>query len=48
MVRGVQWHFYGVPVANPDKDERCVGSKLGPIAARPNSTGFPSSAVISS
>jgi hypothetical protein len=26
----VQWHFNGVPVAN--KDERYVGSKLGPIA----------------
>jgi hypothetical protein len=32
MLRGVQWHFYGVPVANPNKDERCVGSKLGPVA----------------
>ena len=21
MVRGVQWHFYGVPVANPGKEE---------------------------
>ena len=32
MVRGVQWHFNGVPVVNPDKDERSVGSKLGAIA----------------
>ncbi len=32
MVRGVRWHFNGVPVANPDKDECCVGCKLGPIA----------------
>ena len=21
MMRGVQWHFYGVPVANPGKEE---------------------------
>jgi hypothetical protein len=32
MVRGRAVAFHGVPVANPDKDECCVGSKLGPIA----------------
>jgi hypothetical protein len=28
-----RWHFYGVPVANPDKDACCVGSNARPYRA---------------
>ena len=41
MVRGVQWHFYGVPVAKPDKDVT-----LHRIQARPYRASLSSTLIV--